>query len=71
MTTDTNQPTSAHNVSRGFGQGINAPAPIICTAKCSSSALKDIFGKYNIGHGILKNIFIGQIDIDIIQLIQS
>merc|ERR1712079_527767 len=47
MTTDRDQsphPTSTQNIPSGYRQAIDAPAPIICTAKCSSSAVKDIFG---------------------------
>ena len=40
-----------------FGEMSDAPAPIICTAKCSASALKDIFGEYDNIHYFLSSCF--------------
>ena len=44
------QDSPVKNSSPCFGEMSDAPAPIICTAKCSASALKDIFGEYNNCH---------------------
>ena len=37
---------SVQNASPRFGEMSDGPVPIICTAKCSASDLKSVFGVY-------------------------
>ena len=41
-----NVTVAAQKISKEYEGRIDAPPPIICSAKCSSSAIKDIFGTF-------------------------
>ena len=50
-----NVTVAAQKISKEYEERIDAPPPIICSAKCSSSAIKDIFGTfcaYKVDHSL-------------------